>query len=180
MTTQKNPEKSEVLFSSKEIDLLVSKIAAEVGGVLEKSSNPSIFICVLKGAWMFTADLVRKIPQPVRVEFIRASSYGEGTHSSGLIKVEVPASLSVKDKDVYIIDEIIDTGRTLLELKNTFMAKGAADVKLIALLDKKVRREVQIDPDFFGVEIPDVFVVGYGLDWAEKHRDLSDIRAIIQ
>lgn len=174
----KLPEKSEVLFSAKEVDLLVAKLADEIGASLAKSSNPAIFICVLKGAWIFMADLVRKIPHPTEVDFLRASSYGEGTKSSGLVKVEIPFSLSVKGKDVYLLDEIIDTGRTLLELKNAFLAKGAASVKLVALLDKKSRREVEVEPDFVGVEIPDVFVVGYGLDWGERFRDLPDVRAI--
>lgn len=175
----KIPEKSEVLFSAKEVDLLVAKLAEEIGAALAQSQRPSIFICVLKGAWIFMADLVRKIPHPVQVDFLRASSYGEGTKSSGLVKVDIPFSLSVKDKDVYILDEIIDTGRTLLELKNTFINKGAASVKLVALLDKKSRREVDIEPDFVGLEIPDVFVVGYGLDWSERYRDLPDIHAIV-
>lgn len=175
----KLPEKSEVLFSAKEIDLLVAKLAEEIGAKLNNSNRPSVFICVLKGAWIFMADLVRKIPHPVEVDFLRASSYGEGTKSSGLVKVEIPFSLSVKGKDVYLLDEIIDTGRTLLELKNAFIAKGAMSVQLVALLDKKSRREVEVEPDFVGVEIPDVFVVGYGLDWSERYRDLSEIHSII-
>lgn len=177
--TSKLPEKSEVLFSAKEIDLLVSKLAGEIGASLAESERSSIFVCVLKGAWVFMADLVRKIPAPVEVDFLRASSYGQGTKSSGLVKVEIPHSLNVEGKDVYLLDEIIDTGRTLLELRGAFLAKGAASVKLVTLLDKKSRREVEIDPDFVGVEIPDVFVVGYGLDWSERYRDLPDVHSIL-
>lgn len=182
MTTNntKLPEKSEILFSAKEVDLLVSKLAEEIGDQIKKSSNPAIFVCVLKGAWIFMADLVRKIPYATQVEFLRAASYGHGTTSSGAVKIDFPETLNVQGKDVYVLDEIIDTGRTLLELKKTILAKGASRVQLVALLDKKSRREVDIQADFVGVEIPDVFVVGYGLDWGEKYRDLSDIRAIIQ
>lgn len=177
---QKNPEKSERLFSAKEIDLLVGKLAAEISAAIKESSHPPLIVCVLKGAWIFMADLVRKISVPVEVDFLRASSYGEGTASSGKVRVDFPANLNAKGKDVYLIDEIIDTGRTLLELKKLFLENGATQVKLVSLLDKKCRREVDINPDFVGVEIPDVFVVGYGLDWAEKYRDLPDIQSIIQ
>jgi hypoxanthine phosphoribosyltransferase len=177
---KKLPEKSELLFAAKEIDLLVSKLADEVSATMSKSEHPAIFVCVLKGAWMFMADLVRKIPHATQVDFIRAASYGHGTASSGVVKVELPASLDVNGKDVYVLDEIIDTGRTLQELKKVLLSKGATSVKLVALLDKKSRREVDVDADFVGVEIPDVFVVGYGLDWGEKYRDLADIRSIIQ
>ena len=172
----KYPEKSAVLFSAKEIDLLVGKLADEISNQLEE--DKTIFIGVLKGSWIFLADLVRKIPQAVQVDFLRASSYGSGTVSSGKIKMEVPPRIDVTDLHIYLVDEIIDTGRTLLELKDYFIAQGAKSVKLVALLDKKSRREVQVEPDFVGVEIPDVFVVGYGLDWAEKYRDLPEIHSV--
>ena len=179
MKKQKLPEKSELLFSAKDIDLLVSKLADEISADLILSAHKNLFVCVLKGAWIFTADLVRKIPHPIEVDFIKAASYGHGTESSGKVKVELPPTLDVKGKDVYVLDEIIDTGRTLLELKQLFQEKGANSVRLVALLDKKSRREVDVNADFVGIEIDDVFVVGYGLDWGEKFRDLSEIHAII-
>ena len=133
---------------------------------------------MLKGAFIFLADLVRYMEFPVEIDFVRVSSYGKGTKSNGELKVLYEASGPFEDFDVFIVDEIIDTGHTLRFLRDYFEEKGAKSVRLIALLDKKERREADVDADFVGIEIPDEFVVGYGLDWGEKHRDLADIRSV--
>lgn len=175
---EKAPANSEILFSSREIDNLVSKIAAEISTHVKAAKTEPLFVGVLNGAFMLLADLIRKVDYKTQIDFVKVSSYGSGTQSSGEVKLEFGPKNSVQGKDVYIVDEIIDTGRTLLFLKNHFMKLGARNVYLIALLDKKVRREVAIDPDFVGIEIPDEFVIGYGLDWAESYRDLSDVRVV--
>jgi hypoxanthine phosphoribosyltransferase len=182
MSLQKIPPNSEPLFSSKEISLIVEKMGQELTNHLKKMSHPNegdaLFVGILKGSWMFMADLVRKIDYPLHVEFIRASSYGAAKESSGQVKVESLNGLNIKNRDVFLVDEIIDTGRTLLALKKLFLEAGARSVKVIALLDKKSRREVEINADFVGIEIPDAFVIGYGLDWGERYRDLSEIRVV--
>jgi hypoxanthine phosphoribosyltransferase len=174
----KLPENSELLFSAKDVDLMVEKIAKEISTDFSASSTPPLFIGVLNGAYVFMADLLRELEFPVHVDFIRASSYGSASKSSGEVKVESFNPLKVEGKDLYLVDEIIDTGRTLEDLKKYFLSSGAKSVKSVVLLDKKCRREVEVDPDYVGIEIPDYFVVGYGLDWAEKYRDLPDIHII--
>lgn len=182
MSFTKIPSNSEPLFSSKEIALIVEKMGQELSAYLKVSSQQKegevLFVGILKGSWMFMADLVRKVDFPLHVEFIRASSYGAGKESSGHVKVESLDQLNIKNRDIFLVDEIIDSGRTLLSLKKLFLEAGARSVKVIALLDKKSRRVVDINADFVGVEIPDSFVIGYGLDWAERYRDLSDIRIV--
>ena len=182
MSNVKIPPNSEPLFSAKEISLIVEKMGQELTTHLKKNPNSkegdALFVGILKGSWMFMADLVRKVDFPLHVEFIRASSYGAGKESSGQVKVENLNGLNIKNRDIFLVDEIIDTGRTLLALKKLFLEAGARSVKVVALLDKKSRREVEISADFVGVEIPDAFVIGYGLDWAERYRDLSDIRVV--
>ena len=182
MSLKKIPENSEPLFSPKEISLIVEKLGQELTTHLKNSDHPkegdTLFVGILKGSWMFMADLVRKVDFPLQVEFVRASSYGSAKESSGLVKVENMTGLNIKNRDIFLVDEIIDTGRTLLALKKLFLEEGARSVKLVALLDKKSRREVDINADFVGVEIPDAFVIGYGLDWGERYRDLSDIRVV--
>jgi hypoxanthine phosphoribosyltransferase len=183
MNTVKIPANSEPLFSAKEISLIVEKMGQELTTHLKETPNTkegdALFVGILKGSWMFMADLVRKVDFPLHVEFIRASSYGASKESSGQVKVEsLNGGLNIKNRDIFLVDEIIDTGRTLLAIKKLFLEAGARSVKVVALLDKKSRREVEINADFVGVEIPDAFVIGYGLDWAERYRDLSDIRVV--
>jgi hypoxanthine phosphoribosyltransferase len=164
-------------LSSQEIVKIVAQLGEDINASYsaQVSQDPLLVIGVLKGAWMFHSDLVRTLKRPVLVDFIRATSYGYDTQSSGVIRILKDIELDITNRDVLLLDEIIDTGRTLEFLKARLFQGGARSVKVCALLDKKERRELPIEADFVGKEIPDEFVVGYGLDWAERFRALPDI-----
>ena len=151
------------------INEIAKQIEAEYGG------KEITLICILKGSVFFTVELAKNINGDVRLEFIRVSSYGEGTESTGEIKMKLDLKDSIQGKDVIVVDDIIDTGRTLSYLIEYLKMKKPNSVKLCALLDKPDRRVKQVKVDYTGFEIPDKFVVGYGLDWDEKYRNLPYI-----
>jgi hypoxanthine phosphoribosyltransferase len=166
------------LFDAETIARRVEELAAAIAAAL-----PAEFTLVglLKGAFVFTADLVRALDRAgmrPRVEFLQVSSYGLGTESSGTVKVigEMPSSIA--GRPVLLVDDIQDTGRTLLFTRDLLLQHGASRVWTCALLDKPSRRVVDIQPDFVGFEIPDLFVVGYGIDWAERFRHLPWIGTV--
>ena len=129
-------------------------------------------ICILKGSALFTVDLAKKIKNNVRLEFIRVSSYGDSQVSSGKVTMKLDLQDSIEGRDVIVIEDIIDTGRTLSYLRDYLKDKNPASLKICTLLDKKERREFDIEPDYTAFEIPDKFVVGYGLDDRENYRNL--------
>ena len=133
-----------------------------------------IFICILKGSVFFTTELAKNITSSVILDFMRVSSYS-GTHSTGKLNFSLDISENIIDKNVVMIEDIIDTGRTLYYLKNYFKEKKPKVLKICTLLDKKERREFDIEPDYTGFNIPDKFVVGFGLDYDEKYRNLPFI-----
>lgn len=130
------------------------------------------FICILKGSILFTVDLAKKMKNNVKFQFIRVSSYGSSHTSSGKINMSLDLQESIEGQDVIIIEDIIDTGRTLSYLKKYLEEKNPASLKICTLLDKKERREFDIQPDYTAFDIPDEFVVGYGLDDNENYRNL--------
>ncbi|MDR1913438.1 MAG: hypoxanthine phosphoribosyltransferase [Clostridiales bacterium] len=171
------------LISAKEIELKVKEIAGLITRDYEKllgfneSEQPDgmtklILVCILKGGVMFMVDLARQIPLPVAFEFMDISSYGMNSVSSGIVKIERDLDAAITDQHVILMEDIIDTGHTLNHLKNHLMAQHPASLKICALLDKQTRREVDINADYIGFVIPDYFVVGYGLDYAQRHRNL--------
>ena len=139
------------------------------------SGREIILVGVLKGAFIFLADLSRRIKCPVKIDFVRAASYGTGTCSSGKIILTKEPELSLKGRDVVIVEDIIDTGVTLTFLHRRLKALRPRSLTVATLLDKPSRRKVPFRPDYVGFEIPDYFVVGYGLDCAEEHRNLRGI-----
>lgn len=139
-----------------------------------RDKNP-LFICILRGSIVFFADLIRNVDLPLDIDTMAVSSYGGGTETSGMIKMEKDLRESIKDRHVIIVEDIVDTGRTLSYLKGDLVSRGAASVKLVTLLDKPSRRQIAIDADYACFTIPDAFVVGYGLDYDEKYRNLPDI-----
>ena len=151
------------------INEIAKQIEAEYGG------KEITLICILKGSVFFTVELAKNINGDVRLEFIRVSSYGEGTESTGEIKMKLDLKDSIQGKDVIVVEDIIDTGRTLSYLIEYLKMKKPNSVKLCALLDKPDGRVKQVKVDYTGFEIPDKFVVGYGLDWDEKYRNLPYI-----
>jgi len=162
-----------VLLSSEEIEARVKELATEIRGSYQ-DKHP-LLIGVLKGSFMFMADLIRRLDFPLEVDFIRLSSYGGGTESSGRIKVGHTLRSPIKGRHVLVIEDIVDTGLTISFLLDYLRKKKPASLKLCALTDKPSRRRVPLDIDYLGFTVPDKFLVGYGLDWDEKFRYLPDI-----
>lgn len=160
-----------VLISEEELAKTVDRIASEIDR--DYRDKNLLLLCILKGSIVFTGDLMKKLTIPCEIDCMKVSSYGSGTATSG--KINILLDLHRKDlseKDILIVEDIIDSGRTLSYLAEYLRLNGARSVKSAALLDKPSRREVNYVPDYVGLEIPDEFVVGYGLDYAEKYRTL--------
>lgn len=157
----------------------LQKRIKELGHEITKSypeGTELILICILRGAMIYMADLVRYINLPVSFDFMDVSSYGDSTESSGNVRIIKDLDDSIENKDVLIVEDIIDTGLTLKHIINILETRNPASIKTTTLLDKPDRREMkQVDVDFNGFEIPNKFVVGYGLDFAEKYRNLPFI-----
>jgi hypoxanthine phosphoribosyltransferase len=163
----------EVLISREEISQVVTRLASEINR--DYRGKPLLLIGVLKGSFVFMADLVRQLGLPVEVDFIRLSSYGAARESSGKVKVVQGLKTPVKGRDVLVIEDIVDTGITISFLLDYLRRKKPASLKLCALTDKPSRRQVTVSIDYLGFTVPDKFVVGYGLDFDEKFRYLPDI-----
>ncbi len=165
-----------IIVSEEEIDRLTTRLAAEIDRDYAASDKNLLLLCVLKGSIVFMGDLMKKITVPVEIDCIKISSYGSGTVSGGRINVLLDLSRSdIKDCDILIIEDIIDSGNTLSYLVKHISDMGARSVKTCTLLDKKVNRTADVRIDYCGAVIPNEFVVGYGLDYAEKYRALPYI-----
>ncbi|MBO4331059.1 MAG: hypoxanthine phosphoribosyltransferase [Oscillospiraceae bacterium] len=164
----------EVLISEEELKKHTARIAAQISR--DYKGREVLFVGILKGAFVFMADLVRRVELPgCRLGFMMVSSYGSGTVSSGNITIKKDLEMDVEGKHVIIVEDIVDTGFTLNYLKKYIANRNAASVKICTMLDKPDRRQVQLEPDYVGVKIPDAFVVGYGLDYDEAFRELPDV-----
>lgn len=161
-----------VLADREKLNEICDRLAAQINEEYRDSGRDLIFVTVLKGSVFFAADLISRIPLKCEMEFMKVSSYGSGTQTSGFIQVHLDLKRDVKDTDVIVIEDIIDSGRTLEKLTHLLADRGAHSVKCCTLLDKPDRRQVNLNADYVGMEIPDVFVVGYGLDYDEKYRNL--------
>lgn len=164
---------AEVLFTEEEIRARVRSLAGEIKAAY--GGGEFTIISLINGAVMFTADLMREIENPVRLDCIRVSSYGTQTRSFGTPQVIYSLTLDIRDRHVLLIDDILDTGKTLTLVTQLIRELKPASLRTCVLLDKKARREVPIQADFVGFDIPDKFVVGYGLDFAERYRNLPCI-----
>lgn len=165
------------LFSEEVIEKRIRELGEQISK--DYAGKEIKFICVLRGASIFYGELAKRINLPMRFDFISVSSYGDGVESSGKIKIRKELDESVEGEHVIIVEDIIDTGRTLKNLKELLLSRGAASVALASLLDKPERRAVEIEGDYVGFEIPDEFVVGYGLDYAQYYRNLPYVGKII-
>ena len=162
-----------VLIDEQELDAINTKIAAAIDRDYADTSRKLVLVCILKGSVVFMADLMKKIHRQVEIDFMRVSSYGSSTESSGRIKILLDLIRSdLASCDVLIVEDIIDSGKTLSYLVEYLKLNGAHSVKTCTLLDKPSRRQVEFVPDYVGKEIPDEFVIGYGLDYAERYRTL--------
>lgn len=137
-----------------------------------------VLVCVLKGSFLFTADLARHIDLPLRIEFLGVRSYGEGTTSTGVVQITQDLSRPIEGEDVLIVEDIVDTGLTISHLLALFRTRMPSSVKVCALLHKPARSRVEVPIDYLGFTIEDRFVVGYGLDWAERYRNLPFIGVV--
>jgi hypoxanthine phosphoribosyltransferase len=164
----------EVLLTANRIADRVRALGEAIGRDYE-GRRPHL-VGVLKGAWIFLADLIRHLPVEATVDFLGLESYREGTTSSGEVKITKDLDVSIAGRDVLVVEDILDTGRTYLYLKGLLDARRPRSVNLVALLDKTARRVVPVQADYVGFEIPDVFVVGYGLDYQQRFRGLPDLR----
>jgi hypoxanthine phosphoribosyltransferase len=164
------------LFSREEIASIVRGLAEQISR--DYRDRELVLVCILKGAFMFLSDLVRELQIPVKIDFVRLASYGSGMKSSASIEITKDIELPIEGKDVLIIEDIVDSGRTLQFLKDRLSLANPRSVKICALLDKKARREVEIEVDYLGKEVEDVFVVGYGIDFNETYRYLPDIHYV--
>ncbi|MBN1176822.1 MAG: hypoxanthine phosphoribosyltransferase [Dehalococcoidales bacterium] len=162
-----------ILHPRVEIDAAVKRLAADITRDYH-DKNPLV-IGILKGSFIFMADLVRQLDFPLEVDFIRLSSYGSGKQSSGRVRVVQGLRSVVRDRHVLIVEDIVDTGLTVAFLLDYLKKKKSASARLCAFTDKPSRRRVEVDIDYKGLTVPDRFLVGYGLDFDEKYRNLPDI-----
>lgn len=161
----------QILISERELDEIVSRIAAQIDE--DYKDKNLLLLCILKGSLVFMGDLMKKLSIPCEIDCMKVSSYGAGSVTSGRINILLDLHRQdLSEKDILIIEDIIDSGRTLSYLVSYLSINGARSVRSVALLDKPSRREVEYTPDYVGREIPDAFVVGYGLDYGEKYRSL--------
>lgn len=169
-------ERVEMLLSEDEINAKIRKIGEQISK--DYAGKSVHLIGILKGGSFFLCELAKRITVPVTIDFMSVSSYGSGTTSGGKIKILKDVDESLADRHVLVVEDIVDTGRTLSCLSELLKDRGAADVKLCALLDKPERREVEIQADYTGFQIPDEFVVGYGLDYDQRYRNLPYIGVV--
>lgn len=167
MTTKK------LILSQEEIAKRVAQLGHEISSFYH--NRPLVLVGVLNGAFIFMADLARALTMNVEIDFVRVASYGMSSTSSGDISLSKDVGLDLVDKDVLLVEDIVDTGRTLAWLSDFFHDKGAASVRICALIDKKERRQADVQLDFSGFAIEEGFLVGYGLDCAEQYRNLAAI-----
>jgi len=166
----------EIMFDEQALDRRVGELAEAISR--DHAGKDLVLICVLKGAALFTADLARRITVPAKLAFAQVTSYGGGIASSGTVIVVKDIDMDIAGKHVVIVDGIIDSGRTLDRLVRQYRERRPASLKVAVLLDKGARRAVDVPVDYRGFEIPDVFVVGYGMDSAEKYRNLPYVAAM--
>ena len=164
---------SEVLFSEEDLAAIVERLAAEISKDYEGKNL--LLVPILKGSCVFAADLMRKITIPCELDFMAVSSYGNSTVTSGHVVIKKDLNLPIDDKDVLLVEDIFDSGVTLTEVKRILSGRNPASLKLCTLLDKPERRKCDTVPEYIGSQVPDEFIVGYGLDYAEIYRNLPYI-----
>lgn len=167
---------AEILIDEQTLTDKVRELAASIHA--DHPDGGVVFIGVLKGAFMFMADLSRAMPTSVQVDFMVVSTYGYGSKSSGVVRILKDLDLDIAGRDVVVVEDIIDSGLTLSWLLRTLASRNPASLKVCALMRKREALEVEIDPEYLGFDIPKKFVVGYGLDYAEQYRNLSVIATL--
>ncbi len=172
-------EELKLLISGEEIQERVKALGQQIAS--DHKGSPLVFVGILKGAFIFLADLIREVPLPeLEVDFVRLTSYGQADTSSGKVQITKDLELSIKNKDVIVVEDIVDTGLTLKYLEEYLKIHEPRSVKVCCLIDKAERREVEIKIDYCGFKVPKGFLVGYGLDYAEKYRHLKGIYEVVR
>ena len=166
-----------VMLSEEEINSRIAELGEQISRDYE--GKEIFLICILKGASFFACELAKRITVPVNIDFMKVSSYGGGTVSSGQVSIKMDVSESIAGKEVLIVEDIIDSGNTLNLLPKILMERGPKSIRLCALLDKPDRREVDVKMAYVGFRIPDKFVVGYGLDYDQRYRNLPYIGEVV-
>ncbi|MBK7578634.1 MAG: hypoxanthine phosphoribosyltransferase [Myxococcales bacterium] len=169
-------EKIETLYTPEQINTRVRELGAEI--TRDYRGKSLVLLCVLKGSFVLAADLARAIDLPLRVEFLGVQSYGDDTESSGVVRITLDLARPVDGEHVLLVEDIVDTGLTLDYLMHQIQTRNAASVKVCALLHKPARTQKKVSIDYLGFTIDDVFVVGYGLDWAQKYRNMPEIGVV--
>lgn len=165
-----------MLLSEEQIRKRVTELGARISE--DYADDPPILVNVLKGGVVFMADLIRATTIPVEIDFMEVSSYGDGTESSGVVRILEDLSLSITDRHVLIVEDIVDTGLTLHYIIQNLETRQPRSIKICTLLDRRGRREVDLNLDYVGFVVPDKFVIGYGLDLAQKYRNLPHIAVL--
>ncbi len=173
MTKKLHPDIESILVSQEEIKEILKETAKKINADL--NGEELTVIVILRGSLVFAADLVRELDMPVKLEFMRASSYGSGTQTSGFINVKQDIETDICGKNVLIVEDIIDSGNTLFKLKELLISRNPKTCRICALLDKPQRRTTEVQVEYIGKEIPNEFAVGYGLDYNEYYRNLPYI-----
>lgn len=174
MKIKKDEIIEKILIDEESLSLKIKQLAKTLNEHYE-DKDELILICILKGSVMFMAELAKHLNIETKMEFMSVSSYEDNTYSSGNVKILMDLDIDIKDREVLIVEDIIDTGFTLKKIKETLLRREPKDLKIITLLDKPERREVDIKPDFTGFKIPNEFVVGFGLDYDQLYRNLPYI-----
>jgi hypoxanthine phosphoribosyltransferase len=164
------------MLSAEQIAKRVRELGAQI--THDYTGHNLVLVCVLKGSFVFASDLARAIDLPLRVDFLGVRSYGEGTESSGVVQITQDLSRPIEHEDVLLVEDIVDTGLTIAHLMDLLRTRAPASVKVCALLHKPARARVQVAIDYLGFTIEDRFVVGYGLDFAERYRNLPYIGVV--
>ena len=169
-------EKIRIMISEEDVDAKIVELGKKISE--DYAGKQVHLVCILKGSVFFTCELAKRITVPVTMDFMSVSSYGDGTASSGIVKIAKDLDESLEGKEVIVIEDIIDSGRTLYYLLDVLQKRQPNSLKLCTLLDKPDRRVKDVQVDYVGFEIPDEFVVGYGLDYAQKYRNLPYIGVV--
>lgn len=166
----------QILFSEE----IIGEKVAELGAIISKDyeNEDLIVIGILKGSNIFMSDLIRKITLPISIDFMVVSSYGNSSETSGVVKILKDLEYNIEGKNIMIVEDIIDTGLTLSYLKDTLLRRNPKSLRICTLLDKPSRRKAKLPIDYKGFEIPDEFIIGYGIDYAEKYRNLPYVASL--
>lgn len=159
-----------VLLDEEQLRQKVKELGARISK--DYAGKPLLVLGILKGSFIFMADLIREITIPCQVEFMAVSSYHSGVRTSGVVKIIKDIDINPKEYNILVVEDILDSGLTLSYLRDLLLRRGAADLKIATLLDKPSRRKADVQADYCGFEVPDAFLVGYGLDYAEQYRNL--------